>query len=32
MSVPFLPSTGLIDVGAELKATFTPDAGVIIKR
>ena len=32
MSVPFLPGTGLIDVGTELKATFTPDAGVIIKR
>ena len=32
MSVPFLPGTKLIDVGTELQATFTPQAGVIIKR
>ncbi len=32
MSVPFLPGTELIDVGAEVQATYTPLAGVIIKR
>ena len=32
LSVPFLPGTELIDVGAEIEASFTPLAGVLIKK
>lgn len=32
MSVPFLPGTKLLDVGARLPACFMPQAGVIIKK
>lgn len=32
LSVPFLPGTELIEVGSEIEASFTPLAGVIIKK
>ena len=32
MSVPFLPGTTLIDAGTIIKASFIPQAGVIIKK
>ena len=32
MSVPFLPGTKLVDVGADVRASFIPEAGVVIRR
>jgi iron(III) transport system ATP-binding protein len=32
MSVPFLPGTTMIEKGSTVKASFVPEAGVIIKR
>lgn len=32
MSVPFLPGTAMLEVGGDVTASFTPQAGVIIRR
>ena len=32
MSVPFLPGTELLEVGSDMSACFTPQAGVVIRR
>ena len=32
ISVPFLPGTTMIEKGSTVKASFVPEAGVIIKR